>query len=200
MNEDPEEIDELENEYLVDKITQIQEEYRRKWLKEALIGPVVSSVFHILLIILLAIVITDTYKEEVTDIKVELQEIEEVQIEEPEPLEEPEEAIISVLTTVAIENVESDDAALEDVNRSWLRNRSYFRYRCIAIIFCLAECAWSSLICLPVRYFFQLKPSSLVTNPLTSALTNLPALKSKVIEESLSPLSIPMILFSERAI
>jgi hypothetical protein len=127
MDNSPEEIGELEEEYDLDELASedilvIQEEYRRRRLKEALVGPILSSVFHIGLIIVLALVITDTYKKETAEIKVELQEIEEIVIEEPPPIEEPEvieepeEVVNPVLTTVAIENAESDDAALEDVN------------------------------------------------------------------------------------
>ena len=108
---------------LNDDIVAIQEEYRRKRLIESLIGPVVSTVFHVLLIIVLAVVITDQFKEEAPEIVVEIQEIEEVLIEEPPVIEEPEPEVIEtedvtspVLTTVQLENVETDDAALEDVS------------------------------------------------------------------------------------
>ena len=122
MLDSPEEIGELEEEYRVDDLALIQEEYHRRRLKEVLLGPIISTVFHIALIIILALLITDTFKEEMAEIKVELQEIEEIVIEEPPPIEEPEvieepeEVVNPVLTTVAIENAESDDAALEDVN------------------------------------------------------------------------------------
>ena len=104
-------------------IVAIQEEYRRKRLIESLIGPVVSTIFHVVLIIALAIMITDQYKPEAADIEVKIQEIEEVQIEEPPPVEQPEPEEVEttdvtdpVLTTVAIETVETNDAALEDVS------------------------------------------------------------------------------------
>ena len=52
-----------------------------------------------------------------------MQEVEEVQIEEPPPIEEPEpeeveeaEAVSPVLTAIALDNVETSDAAIEDVN------------------------------------------------------------------------------------
>ena len=121
-----EEYDEYENEESLlaeEDIMLIQEEYRRKRLIESLIGPVISTIFHVGLIIILAILITDKYKEEVPEIEVKMEEVEEVQIEEPppveepEPIEEPQEDVTDpVLTTVAIENAEADDAALEDVN------------------------------------------------------------------------------------
>ena len=41
-----------------DEILAIQEEYRRKRLVESLIGPIVSTVFHVILIIVLAILTT----------------------------------------------------------------------------------------------------------------------------------------------
>ena len=101
----------------------IQEEYRRKKIIEALIGPVVSTIFHVVLIILLSVLITDKFKQEVPDIEVKMEQIEEVQIEEPPPIEEPEpiedpveDVTDPVLTTVAIENVETNESALEDTN------------------------------------------------------------------------------------
>ncbi|MCH2206880.1 MAG: hypothetical protein MK132_13560 [Lentisphaerales bacterium] len=104
-------------------IEEIQEEYLKQRLKESLIGPVISTFFHLTLIVILALLIKDKYKEEAADIQVYLEEIEDVQIEEPSPIEEPtpeevEEADVvnPTLTTIAIENVETADSALEDVS------------------------------------------------------------------------------------
>ena len=106
-----------------EEILAIQEEYRRKRLLETLIGPLVSTVFHVLLIIILAMMITDTYKKVAPDIVVEIEKIEEVEIEEPPPIEEPEPQELEptdvsdpVLTTVQLENVETDDAALDNID------------------------------------------------------------------------------------
>ena len=104
-----------------EEILAIQEEYRRKRLIESLIGPVVSTVFHVVLIIVLAILITDKVKEPIAEIEVVMEEVEEVEIEpppveEPEPIEEPEDTTNPVLTTVAVENVDTNDAALEDTD------------------------------------------------------------------------------------
>ena len=112
-----------EDEYLDEEdILAIQEEYRKKRLIESLIGPVVSTVFHVLLVIILAILITDKIKEPVAEIVVVMEEVEDVEIEPP-PVEQPEPEEIQeadttnpVLTTVAVENVETNDAALEDVD------------------------------------------------------------------------------------
>ena len=105
-----------------DEILEIQEEYRRRRLIESLIGPIVSTVFHVVLIIILAIFITDTVKEPVAEIEVVMEEVEEVELEPP-PVEQPEPEEVEetdttnpVLTTVAVENVETNDAALEDTN------------------------------------------------------------------------------------
>ena len=110
-------------EYDYADIEAIQEEYRRKRLIESLIGPVISTLFHMGLVIILALLITDKYKEEAPEIVVKMEEVEEVQIEEPPPVEEPEpeeveteDTVNPVLTTVAIENIETSDAALEDVS------------------------------------------------------------------------------------
>ena len=121
-NEFDDEFDFNEEILSEEDILLIQEEYRRKRLIESLIGPVVSTVFHIVLIILLAIFITDTVKEPVAEIQVVMEEVEDVEIEpppieQPEPEEiEPEDTTNPVLTTVAVENVDTNDAALEDTD------------------------------------------------------------------------------------
>lgn len=124
MNQYIEMDEEFEQEHYFDEedILAIQEEYRKKRLIESLIGPIVSTVFHILLIIVLAIFIVDEVKTPVAEIEVTIEEVEEIVIEEPppveepEPIEDPQETTNPVLTTVAVENVETNDEALEDVN------------------------------------------------------------------------------------
>ena len=117
-------FEELNDEFELSEedILEIQETYRRRRLIESLIGPVISTVFHVILIIVLAIFITDELKEPVADIIVTLEEVEEIEIEPP-PVEEPEPEKIEetdttnpVLTTVAVENVETNDTALEDTD------------------------------------------------------------------------------------
>ena len=104
-------------------ILEIQEDYRKKRLIESLVGPLVSTFFHSVLIVILAIMITDKFKETLSEIEVQIQEVEEVKIEEPPQVEEPEPEEIEttdvnepVLTTVKIENVETNDSSLEDVD------------------------------------------------------------------------------------
>ncbi|MCM8532271.1 MAG: hypothetical protein NE330_14005 [Lentisphaeraceae bacterium] len=119
-------LDSFQEEILVgeEEIHEIQAEYRKKKLIESLIGPVISTIFHVILIIILAIFITDKYKESIPEVVVQIAEIEEVKIEEPPPIEEPivepleveKDVTNPVLTTVAIEDVETDEAALEDSN------------------------------------------------------------------------------------
>ena len=116
-------VDENEDyEWSEDDLLVIQENYQRKRLIETLIGPVISTVFHVLLIIILAIFITDKVKEPIAEIEVTMEEVEEVEleeppmIEEPEPVEQTEDTTNPVLTTVAVENVETNDQALEDVS------------------------------------------------------------------------------------
>ena len=105
-----------------DEILEIQEEYRRKRLIESLIGPLVSTIFHVVLIIVMAIIVVDQVTEKKAEIQVELAEEEEVVLEEPEEIPEPEEIIEETdittpqVTTVAVDNVETNDTALEDVN------------------------------------------------------------------------------------
>ena len=114
----------VENYQLNDEeIFEIQEEYRRRRLMESLIGPVISTLFHVALIVILALLITDKYKPDVAEIEVVMEEVEEIQIEEPPPIEEPTpeeieetETTNPVLTTVAIETATADDSALEDTN------------------------------------------------------------------------------------
>ena len=118
------EYEEYESNALSDEeVYEIQEAYRRRRIKEMLIGPIISTVFHIALVIVLAVLITDKYQQEPTEIEVKMEEVEEVKIEEPPPIEEPipeveqtEDVTNPVLTTVAIENVDTNDAALEDVS------------------------------------------------------------------------------------
>ena len=78
---------------------------------------------HLALKIILAFVITDKYSKQPPEIEVKMEEVEEVQIEEPPPVEEPEpivepeESVTNpTLTTIAIENVETNDTALDDVS------------------------------------------------------------------------------------
>ena len=106
-----------------EEIFEIQEEYRRRRLIESLIGPVISTIFHVCIITILSIFITDKYESEPAEIEVKMEEVEEIKIEEPPPIEEPLEEVIEEtestnpsLTTVEIENVETEDAALEDVS------------------------------------------------------------------------------------
>jgi len=101
----------------------IQEEYRRKRLVESLIGPCISTTFHVVLLIVMAFLIVDQTTIKKAEIQVELIEDEEVELEEPEPedIEEPEEieeteVTTPVVTTVAVEDVDTNDTALEDVN------------------------------------------------------------------------------------
>ena len=70
-----------------EEIWEIQEEYRKRRLVESLIGPVISTIFHVALIVILAIFITDKYKPDVPEIEVKMEEVEEVVIEEPPPIE-----------------------------------------------------------------------------------------------------------------
>ena len=105
----------------IQEIQEIQQEYRRKRLIESLIGPFFSTVFHMVLIIVMAIIIVDNVSEKKATIEVELSEDEEV-ILEPEEIPEPEEIIeetdvtTPLVTTLAVEEVETNDTALEDVN------------------------------------------------------------------------------------
>ena len=113
-----------EGEYILseEEIYAIQEEYRRKRLIESLIGPVVSTTFHIILIIILAIFIVDKEKEPVAEIVIVMEDVEEVvldpppEVPEPEPIEKSEDVVNPVLTTVMVEEVDTNDAALEDTN------------------------------------------------------------------------------------
>lgn len=125
ITNDEEYMDEILSSVDLDEkdILEIQEEYRRRRLIESLTGPIISTVFHVALIVALAFLIKDQYKQEAAEIVVEMHEVEEVKIEEPPPIEEPEPEEVEttdqtnpVLTTVAIENVTTEDAALEDVS------------------------------------------------------------------------------------
>ena len=101
---------------------EIQEEYRRRRLLESLIGPSISTGFHIVLIVLLAIFIGDKIKQPMADIEVVLEDLkdvklEEIKIKEPDPKElEKTDVKTPELTTVKIENVDTDKNALEDTS------------------------------------------------------------------------------------
>ena len=106
-----------------EEILEIRDRYYKQRLKESLVGPAISTIFHVGLIIILAILITDKYQPQKAEIVVTMETVEEVKIEEPPPVEEPvpeeienTDTVNPVLTTVAIENVETNDAALEDTN------------------------------------------------------------------------------------
>ena len=95
----------------VSDVEQIHEEYRRRMLVESLIGPLVSTFFHILLILMLAIFVTDKIQEPVNEISVSMEEIEEVKIEKEPIVEEPNpenlqesETNNPILTTIIKEN------------------------------------------------------------------------------------------------
>ena len=122
LEEYNEEFEEIESGCLTEEeVFAIQEDYRRKKLIESLIGPVVSTIFHVVLIILFAILFTDQVKKPVAEIVVVMEEVQEVEIEPPVEEPEPEEiqkddTTNPVLTTVAVENVVTNDQALEDTN------------------------------------------------------------------------------------
>lgn len=122
--EDEEEyIEEYDDVLSEEEVYAIQEEYRRQRLMESLVGPVISTVFHILLIILLAIFITDKIKEPVAEIEVTMQEVEEIELEPPvidepelEKIEETDETADPVVTTIQVDNVDTNDSALDNTN------------------------------------------------------------------------------------
>ena len=66
-----------------DELLAIQQEYRRKRMTELLLGPVVSTIFHIVVIVLMAITITDSSFIQRAEIEIEVTEQEpEIEIEE----------------------------------------------------------------------------------------------------------------------
>ena len=105
-----------------EEIAEILEEYRRKQLIEHLIGPIVSTVVHIILIILMAIYLVFPAEEEEPEIEAEVVEEEVVELEEPEEVQEVEEtedvktdSPTPDVTTPAVET-EADDVSMEDVS------------------------------------------------------------------------------------
>ena len=122
-NYDEEYTEEFNDGFSEEDILLIQKQFRKKRLIETLIGPVVSTLFHISLIVLLAVLITDKYKEEIPEIEVKLEDVEELKIEEPPPVEEPQPEEVEeqentnpLLTNISIENSETEENSLEDVN------------------------------------------------------------------------------------
>ena len=105
-----------------EELYEIQDEYRKRRLMESLIGPSISTCFHILLVVLLAIFIRDKIKEPMADIEVVLEDIkdtkiEEIKIDEPEP-EDPEVKDVTdpVVTMVKVDNVDTNNTAIEDTS------------------------------------------------------------------------------------
>ena len=101
-----------------EEIEEIHDEYRKKRLLESLVGPSISTGFHIVLIVLLALLIGDKFKEEANEIEVTIEppiEIIEIQ-EQPEP--EPEDLevdpIVKDVLSVASPTAEINEKALED--------------------------------------------------------------------------------------
>ena len=116
--------DDYENgELLEDELLEIQDEYRRRRLVESLIGPTVSTVFHVILIVIMAIFIIDKVQEPIADIEVTMEVLEDIEIEKlpeidiPEPKElEPTVLTNEKLITVEVENPKAEDIALDDVS------------------------------------------------------------------------------------
>ncbi|MCM8525432.1 MAG: hypothetical protein NE327_02875 [Lentisphaeraceae bacterium] len=103
-----------------DEIEEIQEEYRKKRLYESLVGPSVSTGFHIVLIMLLAFMIQDKFKEEANEIEVVIEQppepitipLEPPQLKDLEPTEIPVVSPVSVASPTA----DINDNALDDVS------------------------------------------------------------------------------------
>ena len=105
-----------------EELFEIQDEYRKRRLLESLIGPSISTGFHILLVILLAIFIGDKLKEPVADIEVVLEdikdvELEEIKIKELDPdIPEVKDVVDPIVTQVKIDNVDTNNTAIEDTS------------------------------------------------------------------------------------
>jgi hypothetical protein len=118
-----EEYDVYENDYdamLEDDLFAIQEEYRRKCLIESLLGPMISTIAHVMVIVILAIVITDELIEPVVDLVITMEDLQPLELEEPPEVEKPDPIELQqptddtspILTTV--EETQPDEV-LEDV-------------------------------------------------------------------------------------
>jgi hypothetical protein len=105
-----------------EEIVEIQEEYRRRKLIESLIGPSVSTAFHVILIVILAIFIIDKVQDPVADIEITMHDEEEVIIEKlpdveiPKPELETKDIVTPVITTVPVDEAVTEDSALENTN------------------------------------------------------------------------------------
>ena len=98
-------------------ILAIQAEYRRKRLIESLVGPVTSTIFHVAIIFVMAIFITDSSFEEKAEVTIELASPEEeVEIEEEIEEEEIEEEEIeeTQIETTEIAPVIEEDSGVEE--------------------------------------------------------------------------------------
>ncbi|NQZ56713.1 MAG: hypothetical protein HRT88_04485 [Lentisphaeraceae bacterium] len=118
MSEYAEEENMAEAVHLDDEILAIQAAYRRKRLIESLVGPVVSTMFHVAIIFVMAITITDTSFTQKAEIEIELAEQQEdikieEEIEEPD-VEEEEIEETEVETADISPDIEDDSAAEEE--------------------------------------------------------------------------------------
>jgi len=99
-----------------EELIEIMEAYRRRKLVEHLIGPVVSTVVHIIMIILFAIFLAFPAVEDAPEVTVEMKEVEIKEIEEKilEQLEEIEE----VEVTDDMPQLEAPDVPTENTDNS----------------------------------------------------------------------------------
>ena len=120
MSEYAEEENMADAVHLDDEILAIQAAYRRKRLIESLVGPVVSTMFHVAIIFIMAITITDTSFTQKAEIEIELAEQQEdikieEEIEEPD-LEEEEIEETDIDTADISPDIEDDSAAEEEIS------------------------------------------------------------------------------------
>lgn len=71
-----------------EEVLEIQEEYRKKRLLESLVGPAISTVFHVLLVVLLGLLLIDKYPVKNAEIEVTIEELPIIDI--PKPPEQPD--------------------------------------------------------------------------------------------------------------
>lgn len=104
-----------------DEIEEIHDEYRKKRLLESLVGPTISTGFHIVLILLLAFLIGDKFKEEAQEIEVTIEPpqkiIEIVEPPEPEVKDLEVDPNVKDLLSVPTPTPDIDEKALEDAEQ-----------------------------------------------------------------------------------
>ena len=113
-----------------EEVLEIQEEYRQKRLIESIIGPTLSTLFHLALIALLAYFIEDQFKDEIQEVEITIiddkpeliipkvvqpdQVIKDIKVIDPDPTQLTVEIELTTEPDSALENIDDDIPKTDD--------------------------------------------------------------------------------------